>query len=88
MPYSRTMTTVVPVDPDADLEVLRWLTRESFERVAAGEYLRLADYREVEVPAEDIPPKLAEQLGRPVEDFLWIEFTATAVRDEARLSNA
>ncbi len=81
MAYSKLLATTIPVEPDADLDLLRWLTRESFERTAAAEYLRLTDYTETEVPWEDIPPKVGKQLGAPVEHFQWFRFSATAVRD-------
>lgn len=78
MAYTRTYRSIIPVDPDADLEVMRWLMRESFERTAAGDSLQITDYREQEIPAADIPPKVAQDLGRPVADYLWFGFTATA----------
>lgn len=57
---------------------MRWLMRESFERTAAGDSLHITDYQEQEVAADDVPPKVANDLGRPVTDFLWFAFTATA----------
>lgn len=78
MPYTRNYRTVIPVEPGADVEVLRWLTRESFERKADGDCLRLVDYREGTVAAEDIPPKAAKQLAKPVTDYLWLEFCGVA----------
>lgn len=82
MAYTRTYRTVVPVDPDADLDVLRWLTRESFERRADGDALRIIDYREDTVPADDIPPKVGKQLGRPVDTFHWYRFEAKATNEK------
>lgn len=78
MAYTRHYHTVIPVEPDADLEVLRWLTRESFERRAASDCLHIIDYRESTVAAADIPPKAAKQLGRPLTDYRWFAFEATA----------
>lgn len=78
MAYTRTYRSTIPVDKDADLDVMRWLMRESFERTAGGDSLRITDYREDEVDPSDIPPKAANDLGRPVADFLWFTFTATA----------
>lgn len=78
MAYTRKYRTVIPVEPDADLEVMRWLMRESFERTATGDSLVITDYRESEVPADDIPPKVAKELGRPISDFRWFAFDATA----------
>lgn len=78
MAYTRTYRSTIPVLPDADLEVMRWLMRESFEKTAAGDCLRITDYQETEVDAADIPPKIANDLGRPVTDYRWWAFTATA----------
>lgn len=82
MAYIRRYRTVIPVDPDADLEVLRWLTRESFQRRADGDALRITDYTETVVPAEDIPPKAGKQLGRPVTSYQWLAFEATATNNQ------
>lgn len=78
MPYTRRYHTIVPVEPGVDLDVLRWLVRESFERKAAGDSLRIAEYVEAEIGADEIPPKAAKQLGRPLTDFLWHSFSAVA----------
>lgn len=78
MAYTRTYQTVIPLPADADLDVLRWLTRESFERKAAGDALRIDTYLEAEVDATDIPPKAAKYLPHPVTDYRWFSFTATA----------
>lgn len=78
MAYTRHYNTIVPVLPGADLDVLRWLTRESFERKAAGDCLIIVDYHEDTVAADDIPPKVGKQLDRPVKDYTWRRFTATA----------
>lgn len=78
MAYTRTYRSTIPVDKDADLAVMRWLMRESFERTATSDSLHITEYTEVEVAPEDIPPKVAKDLGRPVTDFLWFSFTATA----------
>lgn len=78
MAYTRKYRTVIPVEPDTDLEVMRWLMRESFERTATGDSLVITDYQESELAADDIPPKVAQQLGRPISDFRWFAFDATA----------
>lgn len=83
MAYTRTYRTVIPVDPDADLNVLRWLTRESFEVKADGDALRIIDYTETIVPADDIPPKIGKQLGRPVTTYQWYAFEAKATNETA-----
>jgi hypothetical protein len=43
--------------------------------------LRIVTYAEDTVPAEDIPPKAGKQLGRPVTDYEWFRFTATATNE-------
>lgn len=78
MPFTRNYQTVIPVDPDADLDVLRWLARESFERKAEGDCLRIVEFAEDEVSPDDLPPKAAKQLGKPLTEFQWRKFTATA----------
>lgn len=78
MAYTRTYRTVVPLDPGADLDVARWLARESFELKAAGDCLHIVTYAESTVTAADLPPKAAKQLGRPLDYYQWYEFTATA----------
>lgn len=78
MAYTRNYRTVVPLDPGTDLEVARWLARESFERKAAGDCLQIIEYTEAEVGADEIPPKVGKQLPRPLTDYLWFEFSAVA----------
>lgn len=82
MAYTRTYRTVIPVDPDADLDVLRWLVRESFERKADGDALRMVGYTEVVVPPEDINPKIGRQMGRPVSSYLWFRFEGRATNEK------
>lgn len=83
MAYTKRLRTVIPVDRDADLEVLRWLTRESFERTAAGENLTIIEFDEAEVPAADIPPKVGKHLDRPIGDYTWRSFAAVAAAANA-----
>ena len=78
MAYTRTYRTVVPLDPGADLDIARWLARESFEQKAAGDCLVIVGYSESSVAADEIPPKAAKQLGRPLDYYQWLAFTATA----------
>lgn len=78
MAYIRTYRTVIPLDDGDDLEVARWLTRESFERKATSDALAIITYEESEMSAADIPPKAAKRLPRPVGDYRWLAFTATA----------
>lgn len=77
MAYERRYRTVVPIELGADVELGRWLARESFEKKAASDGLNIVDYSEREVPVDDIPPKVLEQLGRPLTDFTWFEFSGT-----------
>lgn len=62
-------------DEHQDHAIARWLGRESFERTAAGDRLELVEYAERVVPLEDVDPRLAELLGRPVDDFDWLELS-------------
>lgn len=78
MAYTRNYHTVIPLEPQADLEVARWLVRESFERKAASDCLHITDYSESELTADQIPPKAAKQLARPLTEYLWYEFSAVA----------
>lgn len=78
MPYTRTYKTTVPVDTDADLAVLRWLARESFERTATNDALAIISYTETEVPASEIPPKIGKVLPKPLTDYRFFRFVATA----------
>lgn len=82
MAYIRTYRAVVPLEPGADPAVLRWLTRESFERKAAGDWLVIVDYQESEIDAADIPPKAAEHLPLPLADYRWFAFSAKATQSE------
>jgi hypothetical protein len=74
---------LVPVEHGADLDVLRWLERESFEKTATSDSMQLVEYSERTVPVESIDPKIVEQLGRPATDFDWFEFTGLGRMDEA-----
>lgn len=78
MAYTRTYTTTVPVEPGTDEATLLWLTRESFERKAEGDCLHIVEFHSSVVDPADIPPKVAEQLGRPLTDFQWWQFGAVA----------
>lgn len=77
MSYERKYRTIVPVERGADLEVARWLARESFETKATGDGLEIVEYGERDVAVDEIPPKALEQLGRPLTDFDWFEFSGT-----------
>lgn len=78
MAYTRKYHTIAPVEPGSDMNIFRWLVRETFERKATGDMLKIIEYDEKKVDANDLPPKAAEQLGRPLTDFDWYAFTAIA----------
>ena len=78
MAYTRTYRTIVPLEAGGDADVLRWLARESFDRMAAGDCLRIIEFTEVRLKADEIPPKAAQALGRPATDYQWFAFTAAA----------
>ncbi|QIG61806.1 hypothetical protein SEA_JULIETTE_27 [Mycobacterium phage Juliette] len=80
MAYSKTYRTIVPVEPGTDFDLLLWLTRESFERKAEGDALTIVEFEHRTVSPGDLPPKAAKQLGRPLTDFEWFEFTGVARR--------
>jgi hypothetical protein len=75
MPQEKRYRTMVPIEHGADRELARWLARESFEKTAASEGLRIVEYYERDVAVGEIPPKVAEQLGRPATDYDWFEFS-------------
>lgn len=83
MPYQRLYRTIVPLEVGADLTVARWLARESFEKKATADGLRIIDYTERDVPVDEVPPKTMKTLGRPLTDFTWHEFAGTGELDQA-----
>uniref|UniRef100_A0AAU8GQ61 Minor tail protein n=1 Tax=Mycobacterium phage Pharb TaxID=3136626 RepID=A0AAU8GQ61_9VIRU len=85
MPYTKTYRTVLPIEPEHDVEQARWLTRESFERKAAQHGLVIVDYRERTLTLDEIPPKAAEHLPRPLTDYSFVEFVGTARVNEVLL---
>lgn len=79
--YRRIIPVLASV-PDADLDVLRWLTRESLEVTAASDGLVVVDWSESAVPASSIPESNREHLARPITAYVWREFVATARRPD------
>lgn len=75
MAYEKRYRTVVPIEIGADVQVARWLARESFEVTAAADGVEIVEYAERTVPVDEIPPRALEALGRPLTDFEWYEFT-------------
>lgn len=76
---TRTYKTTIPYTADTDLDLLRWLTRESFEHKIAADNLLLVEYTEQDVEPASIPPATrawaAEEFGTEPS---WREFTAVA----------
>ncbi|MGX9669916.1 hypothetical protein [Mycobacterium sp. HM-7] len=87
MAYQRELKTVVPVlvdqHTDEDDAMLVWLTRESFDREAASEYLVITEFEDLGDldPSEVSPQTEREVLKRPVADFRWRFFRGVATRD-------
>jgi hypothetical protein len=74
MPYTRNYQTIIPLAEGEDVEVLRWLTRESFDRTAGNVGLTIVEYSETVVPHDELPPKAAEHLAGKIEDYTWYRF--------------
>ncbi|OHU55922.1 hypothetical protein BKG83_17255 [Mycobacteroides chelonae] len=83
MTAARQLRTLFPQPPDTDVDVLRWLARESFELTAAAEGLHIVEYRASTVPPESIPRAAQDHLDLPIETYTWHEFVAFAERPEA-----
>lgn len=97
MAFEKRYRTVVPVPRPAGVERLaaiggddehqdyataRWLARESFERTAAGDRLDLVEYDEELVPLDEVDPRLAEKLGKPLDAFEWFRFSGLGRLDQ------
>lgn len=80
MAYTRQYRTILPLQKTDDLDVALWLTRESFDRRAASEFLQIIEFSHRPIDPDTLPPKAAKQLGRPLTDFVWIEYSGTAQR--------
>lgn len=74
MTQTRDYKTVIPYNDDTDLELLRWLTRESFELKIAADNLELVEYTEQDVDPKTVPAKTRALFP----DHSWREFTAAA----------
>ncbi|ASR85227.1 minor tail protein [Mycobacterium phage SirPhilip] len=85
MPYTKSYRTIIPIEPGADVEVLRWLTRESFEKAAGFMGLTITEYGEREVPWTELPPKAAEHLPLRADEYEWREFTGTGAVSEVTI---
>ncbi|AXH46862.1 minor tail protein [Mycobacterium phage Aminay] len=82
MAYTKEYSTIVPLQAGDDRDLALWLARESFDRQAAGDALVLVDFGHREISPDDVPPKVEKQLGRPVTDFTWIQYTGMGRRAE------
>lgn len=78
---------IVPAAPDTDLKTLRWLTRQSFEITATDDHLKVVEYAEREIDPAEIAAANADHLELPIDQYRWLEFTATAVPAERELPN-
>lgn len=67
---------LIPVERGADVDIVRWLARESVEKTVAADGMHLVEYHEREVPAGEVPKAWAEHLGRPIAEFTWYEIRA------------
>ncbi|QJD50326.1 minor tail protein [Mycobacterium phage MarkPhew] len=85
MPYTKSYRTIVPIEPGTDVEVVRWLTRESFEKTAGFDGLTIVEYTEREVPWTDLPPKIAEHLPLRADEYDWREFVGTGAVSETQI---
>ena len=74
---TKTYQAIIPVKPGSDIAVLRWLTRESFDKKAAAESLTITGYTENTLLPADVKPEAANSIGN-LSDYLWYKFTATA----------
>lgn len=94
MSNQRQLRAVIPVLTDADIDQVRWHTRESFETTAAADGLTVIDFTESTVPFDALPtdPRTgaylaADSLDRPLSEYTFYEFVATVERPEADTSN-
>ena len=91
MAVTKTYRTVIPAPPGTDLEVMRWLVRESFDLKAASEGLTISDYTETELEANDLTPTSTSKQQSfasrvfeiifniaPTDAYQWFQFTAVA----------
>ncbi|QXO13951.1 minor tail protein [Mycobacterium phage Illumine] len=85
MAYTKSYRTVVPLEPGVDLDVARWLARESFERAAGNMGLTIVEYAEREVPWTDLPPKATEHLALRADEYTWFEFTGVGEVSEVQI---
>lgn len=94
--YRKTYRTLVPIEKGADLQVARWLARESFEITGANDGVKIVEYSERDVPVEeatavmdaayrnrgDKPPAVITLMGKALDQFDWFEFSGVGEMDQ------
>lgn len=85
MATTKQFCATVPLEPGGDVEQLRWLARESFERAASKRGMRVHDYTETIVSPLEIPDKAAKHLPRPIHEYEWFRFEAVGRVDDVAL---
>lgn len=88
----RTTSRIFPAPPGTDITVLRWLMRESFEKVSNCDALAVVDYTETKLTAPEVLRALLEagndpaivqaNLGGAIDDFDWWLFECHAQTDD------
>lgn len=81
-PRPATIDELLAGEGHPDMLIARWLGRESFENTAAGDRLDLVEYNERLIPPDEVDPRLAERLGRPLDEFVWFEFSGLGRLDQ------
>lgn len=96
MPYRKTYRTLVPIEKGADVQVARWLARESFETTATNDGVKIVEYAERDVPVAeatavmdaayrnrgDHPPAVITLMGKTLDQFDWFEFSGVGEMDQ------
>ncbi|AID58834.1 minor tail protein [Mycobacterium phage Gaia] len=67
---TRTLEVIAPITPDMEVDVLRWLNRESFEIMAEDRGLMVIDYIETELD----PKTISRESRELMPDARWVEF--------------
>lgn len=88
----RTTRRIFPITPGADEATLRWLMRESFEKVCNSDALMVIDYTETKLSPKDAlreliaegndPQTLQANLGGAIDEFDWWLFECHSRTDD------